>query len=202
MHSIAQALHGSYAYLLIFQVILVASLTMVLLALIVRRIKFAAVGISDDFSSDLDVARRRITELEQEIQTLGSTTGPVASTDEIKELMEAKRSQSEKIKYLESKLLEYEILQEEISTLVALKNENEKLKETMVKLQKQMEGGSDNVPAGQSATRTTQSNTSEPSAQAPAAVPAVTSSEQPSSTAKELDNLLAQIDNLSGGSGQ
>jgi len=48
------------------------------------------------------------------------------------------RPLQEKVKFLESKLLEYEILQEEISTLGQLKIENEKLKSDLVRLERDL----------------------------------------------------------------
>lgn len=44
----------------------------------------------------------------------------------------------DKVRYLESKLLEYEIVQEEISTLGTLKNQNEELKQQIAQLEEKL----------------------------------------------------------------
>jgi hypothetical protein len=57
--------------------------------------------------------------------------------EKLKALAAEAQDLKEKVKYLESKLLEYEILQEEIGTLTALKLENEHLKQELGHFQQQ-----------------------------------------------------------------
>jgi hypothetical protein len=124
MEIFAQVLQGSYAYLLIFQIILVSTLFLVLVGLIIRRTKEAAVRESHttevmapagDQATPTDSAAPSTSKVE------GENAPAEAAGGDSKVL-------SEKIKFLESKLLEYEILQEEIGTLSALKLENEQLR--------------------------------------------------------------------------
>jgi hypothetical protein len=78
------------------------------------------------------------------------------------ELLHNARAETEelrhKIEYLEGKLLEYEIVQEEISNLSSLKMENEKLREEVVKLQRTAkptpQAAAPSVPPGASASET------------------------------------------------
>ncbi len=116
--------------------------------------------------------------------------------------MDKSKALEEKVKYLEQKLLEYEILQEEISTLSVLKNDNEKLKSQILQL-----GG---APAS-------------PKREAPAPAPAAAAAKSPLSVSidlptsglkpfddepeaksasgtlaqDEIDGLIAKIDSLS-----
>lgn len=125
MHAIAETLQGAYAFILIFQIVVVTVLFLTLLGLVVRRLRTVqaqeeiAEGIVSTIDpatlADLEALREKINALQAENEASR------ALGDENKTLIE-------KVRYLESKLLEYEILQEEIGTLSALKIENEKLK--------------------------------------------------------------------------
>ena len=126
----------------------------------------------------------------------------------------------EKVKFLESKLLEYEILQEEIGALSGLKIENEKLKKEL--MQKGPEGKTaapakpeaPAKPAPVAAPPPTvpspeplpEANTPAPPGSAgifdtgqPASAEALAEGEK---AAKGLESLLAQIDDLGGPPGK
>lgn len=139
METIASLLHSSYAYLLVAQILLVAALSLVLLALVVKRIKVHVVGTEavtsnaglGEFKTKAETLEtekleliKKISDLEAQMQDSGGGGDKAA------------RALTEKVKFLEAKLLEYEILQEEIGSLSTLKVENEKLKETVMRLQK------------------------------------------------------------------
>lgn len=118
MEQISTLLQGGYAYLLIFQIFVVTALFLLLVVMVVRRIKNEALQTSGLVttttghaitSEDVAPLHARIKELEQENQRLGQS--PNANAAELQE----------KITFLESKLLEYEILQEEIGSLGNLK---------------------------------------------------------------------------------
>lgn len=93
----------------------------------------------------------------------------------------------DKIRYLESRLMEYEIVQEEISALSSLRVENEKLKEDLLKFQ----GGRkpDAAPAGAPAgtPEQTATVTADPSAGMGAEIAAAQG---------QIDSLLSKIDGL------
>lgn len=128
MNSFFGVLQGSYAYLLIFQIVVVTGLLLVLLWLIARRIREVGQpetvpAVPDATLSALSKAQsEKILGLETQIQELEKGGAGLV------QLKEKNKALSDKVQYLEQKLLEYEILQEEISTLSVLKLENEKLK--------------------------------------------------------------------------
>jgi len=133
MEIFLRLVQGSYAYLLVFQILVVTGLVLALIGLVVRRTREAHAPRNADgtamapqtivVTAPNAADEAKIVELEsklkiaeEEVKQLKSSTGDV-------------KTMKEKIKYLESKLLEYEILQEEIGTLSALKVENEQLKQ-------------------------------------------------------------------------
>lgn len=129
-------LQGPYAYLLIFQIVIVASLVLSLIWLIARRTREAYVSggtmavaplVAPSVSSVLsEDTLARIAELEGKLAALNE------ENFQLKGAAGDGKTLREKVKYLESKLLEYEILQEEIGTLGALKRENETLKSQLM----------------------------------------------------------------------
>jgi cell division protein FtsX len=128
---------GFFSYLLIFQILMVSGLMLALLRIMYMRMKKVSETESDIVSAVSSAApiveglspaaekelRDKITKLEADNSTLANSNKDNSSL-------------VDKIKYLESKLLEYEILQEEITTLTNLKNENETLKAQLLELQK------------------------------------------------------------------
>ncbi len=132
-------LEGSYIYLLIFQIIVIAVLLVALIWLVIRRLRglnFDSVAAStttvvqDEALIKLsNQQKEKISSLEQELLKLEN------ATSSIKALQDENASLKEKIKILEQKLLEYEILQEEIGTLSYLKLENEKLRKQILEQQ-------------------------------------------------------------------
>lgn len=152
MESIASVLHSSYAYLLVFQVLLVTVLSLILLGLIVKRIKLQSTE-NQTFGStqEFEALRLQIASLTEERELLSKknleleqVAGDVGKQDAQEQAVVFK----EKVKYLEAKLLEYEILQEEIGSLSALKIENERLKEVVVRLQKSESKAAPQPPPG------------------------------------------------------
>lgn len=223
MEIFSHILQGSYAYVLIAQVLVVAGLLLALLWLIVQRTKsgvgvdeaVAAAGVSKVIETvvqtggpEFEALKRRCVQLEEEL----------AHTQKMRAEYE---SLQQKVKFLESKLLEYEILQEEIGTLSALKVENEKLKKELVTLQAEIDKQSAQKEAAQremaaanappaapvSASEPTPAPVADPSIAAPAAQTAdpipepasaaaspETPAAAPSAESKALDGLLAEID--------
>lgn len=147
MELFLRAIQGAYAYLLIALILIVSGLFLSLLWLIVKRTKDVAEATSTAVldtgalvatpvvadpsaiaasSAELESVRTENQSLKAKIETLeNEIKGSLGATDRAKEL-------NEKVQFLESKLLEYEILQEEIGTLSSLKIENEQLKQRLV----------------------------------------------------------------------
>lgn len=127
---------GFFAYLLIAQIFVVSGLMLYLLGMLAKRIsrmvpedgqKGAQVipmpAIDVGVEKDL---RDKIAKLEADAASAASA-GAGGGKDQA--------ALVDKIKYLESKLLEYEILQEEIGQLSNLKNENESLRAKVQELE-------------------------------------------------------------------
>lgn len=135
MEILLNVLQGSYAYLLVFQILVITGLVLALIWLIAKKTQEAhalaspstnvsavpATVIKADPAQEVRIGEleAKLTALEEENKGLKTASGDA-------------RSLKEKVKYLESKLLEYEILQEEIGTLSALKLENEHLKQELM----------------------------------------------------------------------
>jgi len=121
-------LHGNYGALLITQVLVVSGLMLALLWIVVRRTRESYADmptIAVDVAADLELAKVQKKELEELQLKIVALEESKVSTDA---LGDENRVLNEKLRYLESKLLEYEILQEEIGTLSMLKEENEHLR--------------------------------------------------------------------------
>ena len=131
MSGLTSVLQGSYSYLLVFQIAVVTVLLLTLILLIARRIRYAEVAatpehrenvaseaalqISEEQMKEIEALREKISEMERD-------------NADVVQIKEKNKAYAEKVKYLEQRLLEYEILQEEIGTLSHLKTENENLK--------------------------------------------------------------------------
>ncbi len=203
MELFLRLIQGSYAYLLVFQILVVTGLVLTLISLIVRRTReahaLAGGGVSTDSHAIsasapmMVVDDGKIQELEAKLAALEDENGKFkASSADAKTLRE-------KVKYLESKLLEYEILQEEIGTLSALKVENEQLRKELVQTVKKTPPSPPREDPG-------------PIIEPPPAVPPVTvffdpppideatksgdPAQQGEVAASGLENLLQQIDDL------
>ena len=172
MQGIPQILHGSYGYLLILQILLVAGLSLFLLVLIVKRLKATVVNEPIPASMDhsvLDAANLRLSELQKENEAMELRLKEHQAQPTSATMSEADGKLTDKVKFLESKLIEYEILQEEIGALSTLKMENEKLRQDV---QKAQSAHSVNISAPKS------------------------SSSLLDTGARDFDNLMTQIDNL------
>lgn len=124
---------GFFSYLLIFQIMVVSGLMLALLRIMYLRMKKVAENEAEIVSTlapveGLSPAVEK--ELRDKIAKLEADNNQLSTSNK------DNSSLVDKIKYLESKLLEYEILQEEITTLTNLKNENESLKAQILELQK------------------------------------------------------------------
>lgn len=156
------AVQGSYAYLLIFQIIVVTVLLLFLLWLIARRLREFGEPETVPAMPD-EGAARMSTEQTDRIRTLESQLSEAQTAgSNVTEWKDKNKTLQDKVKFLEGKLLEYQILQEEIGTLSALKSENEGLK-------KLLSQAGTAIPA---APPPTPESTPAPAAVAPAARPA------------------------------
>lgn len=144
MEHITTFLQGGYAYLLIFQIVVVSSLFLLLISMLLRRLKSEALHFSSPAAqASVEVAGAAVS-TSADVEEWKSKCG--ALEEELQKVTKFKEDHTallEKVKFLESKLLEYEILQEEIGSLSNLKTENEKLKKELLQVQKE----TDKVPA-------------------------------------------------------
>lgn len=209
MELILRVVQGAYAYLLICLILIVTALFLSLLWLIVKRTKEAggmalATGVDGQASvtapvdailpqidsAEHEAMQKENQKLKEKLAVLeDDIKNASGATDRAKEL-------NEKVQYLESKLLEYEILQEEIGNLSSLKMENEQLKQKLVE-------------AGLSVSDTGAGVSEKPAMQAPEVekplvvnVPAETTAKPEAKGAvdesTDLEALLAEIDKLTG----
>ncbi len=208
MEQITNILQGGYAYLLIFQILVVSSLFVMLMVMIIRRIRMEAAD--GPALGAMPAILNTATGISQE--EYDALKAQLAALEEDRKNLERLRADNtsllEKIKFLEGKLLEYEILQEEIGSLSNLKVENEKLKKELLGLQKdigktgaQIEQLAQEV---QVAPTTAPANPPEKSSE-----PAMMQANAPAdgtpggpTEGPNLDNLLAEIDALAGTPGQ
>jgi hypothetical protein len=251
MSPIFSALQGTYAYLVIAQIIIVTGLFLTLLALIVRRIRlYGNAGHQDSLSAPVvshsetntnaasapsrvaapgsmpvpvaTTAHTKAThapvdsgvpvQTQTQAQTQTSTASPPPATDGA----QAPRATptdgggnelEEKVRYLESKLLEYDILQEELSSLSSLKQENERLTKQVEDFQAGHQSTSTDAPsasATQEETKLEPTFIDEPQAVQAVEIPPEPNAEQISEPVPTVDNsplasletLLSQIDEL------
>jgi hypothetical protein len=128
MEIFLKTFQGAYAYILVLQIIAVSGLFLSLLWLLVQRIKESP---RESLPGVTAVPTAQVTAPE-----LVAAAGAVSIDQEAnQELLTENQNLNDKLKYLESKLLEYEILQEEIGTLSSLKIENEQLKSKLMELE-------------------------------------------------------------------
>lgn len=199
-------LQGAYAYVVVGLILVVSVLSLVLIGLIIERTKEMAslvtesavpVPVRVEEPKALEELKTKLTALEAQNESLKKSEGE-------------KTSLQEKVKYLESKLLEYEILQEEIGTLSTLKLENERLKSGLMQ-----KGAPPKEPVVATASAITTvpevveeakrepkiMETAEPPPQAPIVAPKVSAlKDAPEKAAQdEIEDLLQQIDELTQG---
>ncbi len=209
MNSFFGVLQGSYAYLLIFQIVIVTTLLLFLLWLIARRLRETGVPETGGGGGTTVVQDQTIVKLSREqAQKIEALERQVAELDQgsanLVQATEKSKASEDKVKYLEQKLLEYEILQEEISTLSVLKIENEKLKAQVIEL-----GATPNLRGGSSPP--THATAPQKASASPLTSDASTtglkpfedlSDDKPASSTgaleqSEIDGLIAKIDSLS-----
>lgn len=206
----ADVLQGSYVYLLVFQIIVVASLMLGLIWLVVRRIRDRggeeiekAPVISAPNTEMLELASRqkeKIRALEGELERLNET-----GTD-VKDLSKKNDGLQEKVKFLEQKLMEYEILQEEIGALSYLKIENQKLKEQILGRQAKgqepiAQAATEAVPTPAPAAETPVASTA-PADQLINALGGLSDKAANNSLEAHMGNLLGELDKLGVTKGQ
>ncbi|MCB0405960.1 MAG: hypothetical protein KDD51_14355 [Bdellovibrionales bacterium] len=145
MEPILHAIEGPFTYVVIAEVSVICALFLALVYLIVKRTLQPVAGYSG--VSALPQASLAVPakspETEEKVEANVGSKGALEPTEE--ELLKKGYPDvatyyafKDKIKYLESKLLEYEILQEEIGTLSGLKMENEHLKNKLDSMEKQI----------------------------------------------------------------
>lgn len=127
-------LYGTLGYVLISEVLIVLGLLWLFIAMMIRKIRYEASSENLSKSSaeshykveeqpEFIALRDKNQELLNQLKSMevSPPSSPPVTNEEIEK-------QKGTIRFLEEKLLQYEIVQEEISTLGALKEENEKLR--------------------------------------------------------------------------
>jgi len=122
-------LYGFWGYLLMGELAAVSALSWLAIAMVIRRLRYPEapekgdVPLSSERVEDSDLYKALLEKL-QGLENEKSQWEKAAEAPSVSEVSQLK----ETISFLENKLLSYEIVQEEISTLGILKAENEKLK--------------------------------------------------------------------------
>lgn len=222
MEVILKVLQGAYAYLLIFLVAVVSGHFLLLLWLIARRIREAAVG-----GAELGAGAEVVSNLSA--MSVGSATAAAVSPSptpemaptivqgvpveevealkkeltqlksertEIQATLDSSSELKERVKYLESKLLEYEILQEEITALSALKVENEELKKKLHVENTPSEAPIEAKPEAKTDLKPEVKVESKPDLKVVKIEDPPASNKPSESEVAQLENLLSQIDEL------
>lgn len=142
MDTLTNAMQGGVAYLLILQILVVTGLILFLIALVAKRLFDANQRLETSTGHvvpNVVTFEAKDTTPQMPSQEILSQTyiPPSEESEELREALQVKHREVEtlrgKMEHLESKLLEYEILQEEIGSITALKAENQKLKQELEK---------------------------------------------------------------------
>lgn len=132
-------LQGPLGYLLVGEIVGVVSLSWVCVGMFVRKLRATPdASVMPALEVPSEPARiedhpeyqsllKKVGELEAQLQVKTESQPAAPTAGEVEKLQKT-------ISYLENKLLEYEIVQEEIATLGELKKENEKLKADLLEL--------------------------------------------------------------------
>jgi hypothetical protein len=158
---ILDSIAGPYPYLLVAQILIVSSLLLSLIWIFIQRaqqgeleraeqgalLEVAKVPTPAPFESPAPVVEKTaVPAATPERSASPDLATPAVALNkeneaEIQKLSAESEGLKDKVRYLESRLMEYEIVQEEISNLGALRSENEKLKEELMKLSAAPSGG-------------------------------------------------------------
>jgi len=149
MMTLPSPYQGLLGYFLLLEVFAVVGLSWVVIAMMIRRIRYAVP------ESVVPESQNQLAKIEEhpEYRALMAQNQLLQSQLKEKSNSETKSPDDvEKLKstiqFLEKKLLEYEIVQEEISTLGDLKVENEKLKSEIQALKNQsIKGATETLPS-------------------------------------------------------
>ncbi|MFM8268936.1 MAG: hypothetical protein ACKN9V_02015 [Pseudomonadota bacterium] len=140
MDPISSPLQGPLGYTLLGEILGVTSLSWVFVAMMLKKLRYESAEIVAAPEPEM-IPSFKVEETPEYLALMAQIRQLEA------EKLKAQESQSgaaeaekmqKTISYLENKLLEYEIVQEEISTLGELKSENEKLKLELNSLKKQL----------------------------------------------------------------
>ncbi len=148
--------------LLVSQVIIVTSLALTALWLYLKRMRNEdASEAEDSMGNSAGISKEFLSELQQKIATLEKEKEAYLNSDSIQllgaeklrteELQKINQVTEDKLKSLETRILDYEVLKDEIGQLTQYKKENEKLKLELELLQKQVSA----PPNAQAAARAT-----------------------------------------------
>lgn len=154
MSYILDSIVGPYPFLLIAQILIVSALLLSLIWIFIQRAQEVVVDKADHGESasmvavaapvptPAAVATPAAPKVESPVEVAPTAppsevpAAPVSQANEVEAQKLAAEAEGlkDKVRYLESRLMEYEIVQEEISNLGSLRSENEKLKEELLRL--------------------------------------------------------------------
>lgn len=188
--SILNVISGSYAFLVTAQVLVICGLLLAFIWLMIQRARDVVPH---------EAAPPEAPKVESPVVEAAPTPPPPAPAPVVQEVVRTAdpaevTELNDKIRYLESRLMEYEIVQEEISSLGTLRDENEQLKKELFEIKKasQLNASAPSAPAAPA-----QALNDAPSAppDASAAAAQAPHSEDPES-AVQLDTILKKLDEI------
>ncbi len=186
MEYFKDVIQGPYPFILVFQVLIISGLLLSLVWLLILRVRATAVVTPQPSAA--------APETDSAAHIAHPTVEPPASGAVNVGGGEETKALQEKVKYLESRLLEYEVVQEEISTLGQLRAENEKLKQDILKFQASL-GGAASEPTKVTEAATAQASVTEVKPAESAASTASTPSPETASP-DQLNAILKGLDDL------
>lgn len=186
MEPISSPLQGALGYTLIGEILGVTSLSWVCIGMMLRKLRHEAIEIPETVAQPIPQFKveespeylallEKVSQLEAEKLKLQEGQSGSAELEKLQKT----------ISYLENKLLEYEIVQEEISILGELKAENEKLKLDLNALRSATAPAAAPVPATEELIKMQFSEFAEPAEPKKEAMP------------EDIQSLLSDIESLS-----
>ncbi len=148
MSHILDSIAGPYPYLLIAQILIVSALLLSLIWIFIQRAQqgdfetgeqsLIATAAEPPAQKETPIASLPVSEVAAapppEVTVPPPPPVKQETDGDAEKLSTEAEGLKDKVRYLESRLMEYEIVQEEISNLGSLRSENEKLKEELLRL--------------------------------------------------------------------
>lgn len=193
-------------FLLVLQILIVAGLALTLIWFFIERSKRLAAAAAPEVNfSSINPAEPAIVPVgtvqaapAPVIQAPPVAAAPAPDPGQTKALNDENSALRDKVQYLESRLMEYEIVQEEISTLGQLREQNEALRKQVIALGAQPAIVQTAAPVAEVSTPTpAPAPVAAPAPAAPAVETTVASAPAAAGQGQDqLDSILSQLDKL------